>query len=55
MRHVHVSSGTRWEIAVGYLRVVRVGTFVYVSGTTATDEIGSIVSADDLMCRRSRR
>lgn len=38
-----VASGTSWEDVVGYSRAVRVGQFVYVSGTTATDENGNIV------------
>jgi enamine deaminase RidA (YjgF/YER057c/UK114 family) len=43
----NVSSSTKWEQVVGYSRAVRVGTRVYVSGTTAVDEQGNIVGLDD--------
>jgi enamine deaminase RidA (YjgF/YER057c/UK114 family) len=43
----NVSSATKWEQVVGYSRAVRVGTRVYVSGTTAVDEQGNLVGLDD--------
>lgn len=42
-----VSTGTKWEPLVGYSRAVRVGRFVFVSGTTATDAEGNLVGAND--------
>lgn len=47
MRRRHAFSGTPWEPVVGYARVVRVGPFVYVSGTTATDAEGGVVGLGD--------
>ena len=47
MNREHYGSGGRWEAIVGYSRVVRVGPFVYVAGTTATDDNGAIVGVGD--------
>lgn len=43
----NVYSNTKWEPLVGYSRAVRVGPFVYVSGTTATDDKGRLVGLGD--------
>ncbi|MDP7028648.1 MAG: RidA family protein [Phycisphaerales bacterium] len=47
MKRTNVSSGTVWETEVGYSRAVRTGPFVFVTGTVAADETGTVTSPGD--------
>ena len=49
-----IPSGTHWESMIGYSRVVRVGDFVFVSGTTAINKEGKIIGIGNHIYRLFR-
>jgi len=42
------SSGAKWEDIVGYCRMVKSGSLIWVSGTVAADDNGNIVGLNDV-------
>jgi enamine deaminase RidA (YjgF/YER057c/UK114 family) len=47
LNRINIHTKSPWESVVGYSRAVHLNCFVFVSGTTATDEKGIIVGLDD--------
>jgi enamine deaminase RidA (YjgF/YER057c/UK114 family) len=43
----NITSGTSWEALAGYSRAVRIGSHIFISGTSAHDAHGNLQHEDD--------
>jgi len=54
MNRQHYMSGAKWEADVGYSRAVRAGRHIFLSGTTAVDANGRVLSQADVRVQATR-
>ena len=45
MERRNICSGSPWESTIGYSRLVKHGQYVFISGTTSTDDKGIVVGS----------
>ena len=54
MERENFGTGSTWEPIIGYSRAVKVGRFISVSGTTATNAAGEVVGVGDPYAQTSQ-
>lgn len=47
MNRINISTGSTWEEKFGYSRLVKVGQYIEVAGTVASDSKGKVVGLGD--------
>jgi enamine deaminase RidA (YjgF/YER057c/UK114 family) len=48
MQRINISTGTKWEEAIGYSRAVKIGNIIEVTGTVAVDGSGELVGEGNM-------